>query len=652
MSRKAHILNTGKVKQRPSLVIYMDSESRVDEKTLIHTPYLVCASFCRYTKAKKYKKEKDYIGMENIPIFWDDVCTYAKEKATVQVYAHNMSYDAINTGAIPSLEKNGFRLMSFFEKGGTYIYKYVSIKKIVNEEGKEEELPETRRTIYLLSSTNFYAQKLSEIGKVFGTNKINIEEEFKEDYNTIPVEKALIYCRQDVYIVEIAMEAMFDFVYNEELGTMGKTAASQAFNAFRFRFMEHDIYIHTNEKAIDLERASYYGGRVECWHIGHLKDDDFYYCDVNSMYPYVMRTFSFPVRLINFSRFNDLDDIINSLAHGEGVIAHVKIKTDSPYFPMRYDGKLIFPVGEYATYLATYELEFAIKHNLIIEVMECSYYEMQPIFKTFVDYFYNKRMDAKKAKDSIHTYLFKLIMNCLYGKFGQLSENWDRVGDYELGIARNEEVIDEEGIRHEYKILSGSLFEKKDTEESFNSFPAIAAHVTSAARMHLLKHILIAEKENVLYMDTDSLFCNSVGYENLKPYLDEYELGKMKIENTGTEVIINAPKDYIFYGEELMRKRKGISKDARPLSLIEYLAYIEEQRRRLSKAKFAEFLKTLKKEELTVNMQWGKMNSFIRENKVDEFHNVLRIKKLARTYNKGIVQKNGVVQPFTFPLII
>jgi hypothetical protein len=294
-----------------------------------------------------------------------------------------MGYDMIATSAITILEDNGFRLESFFEKGGTTIYKFLYHE--YDEAG--EKVKDRTKTISLLSSTNFYSDTLANIARVFGLEKTDIKKEYGEDYNNITMENAIEYCRQDVLILKTAMEALFSFIKNEDLGCMGKTAASQSFNAFKHRFMEHNIYVHTNEKAINLERKSYYGGRVECWQIGERANDDYYYIDVNSMYPFVMANFDYPTKLLSYQSYNSIHDIKTAIDDGEGVVVKVKIKTDKPYFPLRRDKKLIFPVGEFWTYLATPEIKFAIENNLIVEVAECSYYKMDSIFKPFVYYF-------------------------------------------------------------------------------------------------------------------------------------------------------------------------------------------------------------------------------------------------------------------------
>jgi len=82
--------------------------------------------------------------------------------------------------------------------------------------------------------------------------------------------------------------------------------------------------------------------------------------------------------------------------------------------------------------------------------------------------------------------------------------------------------------------------------EASNSFVAIASFVTAYARCYLWELIEKAGEENVLYMDTDSLFVTKKGYENLKDYLDNKELGKLKLEDVTEDLTIWGAKLYKF----------------------------------------------------------------------------------------------------------
>ena len=63
----------------------------------------------------------------------------------------------------------------------------------------------------------------------------------------------------------------------------------------------------------------------------------------------------------------------------------------------------------------------------------------------------------------------------------------------------------------------------------------------------------------MFYCDTDSLFVNSDGYDNLKDLINPYQLGALKLEWESDDVVLNGLKDYTV---DDYRKAKGIRKDA------------------------------------------------------------------------------------------
>jgi hypothetical protein len=105
------------------------------------------------------------------------------------------------------------------------------------------------------------------------------------------------------------------------------------------------------------------------------------------------------------------------------------------------------------------------------------------------------------------------------------------------------------------------------TEESaYEAFPAIAAHVTDYARMYLWRLIKICVDNNdyykrthVFYVDTDSLIVDEEGFKRLESFLNDNELGKLKVETEADYLCVFGLKDYIL-GDEV--KTKGIKKTA------------------------------------------------------------------------------------------
>ena len=90
------------------------------------------------------------------------------------------------------------------------------------------------------------------------------------------------------------------------------------------------------------------------------------------------------------------------------------------------------------------------------------------------------------------------------------------------------------------------------------AFPAISTYITAIIRAKLIELIEKAGWDNVFYFDTDGLIVNEKGYERLKDLIGN-EIGKLKIEEKGSNIEIIAPKFYSIGGKT---KFAGIPKDA------------------------------------------------------------------------------------------
>ncbi|GAH97172.1 unnamed protein product, partial [marine sediment metagenome] len=141
-----------------------------------------------------------------------------------------------------------------------------------------------------------------------------------------------------------------------------------------------------------------------------------------------------------------------------------------------------------------------------------------------------------------------------YGKFGQKAEQWRKIGEcpnepdrvevcYIAGCTRTKAI----------RYLLGEVFELVGYEECFNSFPAIAAEASAYARMYLYKLMKQAGEGNYFYCDTDSLFVNEVGLQNLGDKLDNNCLGGLKVIEETNSITIRGLKDYSIGTKEVIK---------------------------------------------------------------------------------------------------
>lgn len=605
MGRFAHQLQHNKTSQTPSRFIFYDTETIGEEyfpdsytDNLVsverHKLKVGVALFYQKPMGKNYKKE-EWFTFYDVETFWNWVEKIIRPRQKIVIISHNQNFDFLIMNGFEELVNRGWTIKKCITDNGIWIIKY---KK-------------ASMTLEFLDTFNWFKKSLKELGEIIGEKKIDI------DLFNSPLDELIKYCKQDVNIVRYSVLNWIDFIIKYDMGNFSPTLASQAFSAYTHRFMSYPIMIHANKFATDLERASYRGGRNECFFIG--KKENVHVLDFNSLYPSVMKDYDYPTKLIFTKEEVSIRKLIEYLEKF-CVIADCVISIDKPAIAYKID-KLIFPIGKFRVTLTTPELNWVLENGEIEVINSLVAYQKGDIFYDYVKELYELRKQFQKINNDIYDELTKILLNSLYGKFGQRIRKIEKLGKCDKDLIMLENCYDEKtGTRYSLLYYGGEIIKSYSVqEEAINSFPAIASHVTSYGRMKLYNAIEIAGFENVYYADTDSLFVNDEGLINLKELISNSELGMLKHEYSTKELTINGCKDYEV---DKKIKRKGIRKDAKQ---------IEENV--FEQIKFCKFKSMLRKECL---------------NAVD-IETIT--KELKREYDKGIVLKSGQIEPFklTYP---
>ncbi len=620
MRRKPHDITPNKASQRPEHVLFFDTETSpvaLSPKENQQVLKLGWACYLRNASGETRQWEK-WVKFTDASVFWDFVEGYVKRKRKLYLVAHNIAFDFRVLGGFDYMEKNDWQLKFFYNKGQTCLLTYVKDKA----------------TIQLLDMTNFYPMSLRAVGESLGMEKQDI------DFDTTDLESLSQYCKQDVKIMVAAWLTWLRFLDKHDLGNFQNTLPSQAFTAYRHRFMPYRISIHTNEQVCILEREAYRGGRSEVFWQGSRKGETYYQLDVNSMYSYVMVAEKYPTKLLGERYYMSIAKMKRMLKHSD-MIAKVEIQTNEPLFPVRMDNRNVYPVGSFTTTLTTPELKYALSRGMVKKVKHVAWYRSRPLFTEYSTYFADLKTQYSRADDSAFRTIAKLFGNSLYGKFGQRgikttirSDVPTRTPDFAnivevdsvKDIPEKKRVKTIKGLQRKltshvfgrsYWLGKQYIVEEIDGE-SYHSFPAIAAHVTAYARMYLWSLMQTSGRINTFYCDTDCLIVNQAGYDNLKHLLDDHELGKLKVEKFGNNLTIYASKDYVL-GDKT--RTKGIRKNAKRVGENTY-----EQ---------DQFL--------------GLAGAISRGE--PDLVTITRIRKrLAREIKTGTVTPGGWVTPFNFPL--
>lgn len=316
-----------------------------------------------------------------------------------------------------------------------------------------------------------------------------------------------------------------------------------------------------------IGREAYAGGRTQV--IGkpthHYPNVSCY--DANSLYPSVMLSNPYPSPRNHYVEPPSLWKLNHILNNPERLcIAKLMLNGDeatSLFMPaLDSDERRDYNVKEFDGYLCEPEIKAALERGWKIESVEELYsFKPEYIFKDFVEYFYNLRLEYQKANDEKEI-MVKLILVSLYGKFGQkdFKKRIENRKEVER-ITKDEDWWDNYEIKLWNNYQGVYLMEIEASRNCENSFAPIAAFVTSYGRVEMLKAI---EATDAIYCDTDSIFSTKSDEEIAKVLPIGSGLGEWKKEgNTVAFFQAWEPKVYRTFDENMKIiavKHKGVNR--------------------------------------------------------------------------------------------
>jgi hypothetical protein len=590
---KQRVIKKNHLSVFPSDYIILDSETRKEDFGEFQHNYFKLGWACHVERRPERKQDTEtWKFFDKAWPFCKWLESKSRPKRPLWVFSHNLFFDLQVLCFYEYFARTGWELDFIYEAALSYII-------IIRREDQ---------TIKGVSTTNYFDTSLDEIGKLVGYEKLKV------DFDTVSDEELATYCRRDVEVLKLALERYFDFLKTHDLGKFGMTKASQAFNAYRHRFMKNKIYTHTEDRLIELEKDAYMGGRTECFYIGEIKGKRVLSLDINSMYPFIMRRYKFPCRFIDYQENVDpsaLPRLLGKLC----AVAEVLVETDEPYFAVRSGNKIIFPIGRFRCYLCTRGLNLAIYRGLLRGVIAISFYEAADLFSDYVNFFYSLKEKYDREGNAIYRKLVKYFLNCLYGKFAQFRPVMDYfredTGPLVFRSQWYDAVTGEKGV--EYKLMN-RVVRETGREIARNSLVPISAHITEDARLYLDEIIRGIGRDRVLYCDTDSVKIFDHDKHLLKHKIDPHELGALKVEEEYSYLQIIGPKAYI---TDETKKLKGIPARANE---VKHWVY-----------RYTSF---------------PRQATHLRKGIVDYFETRTIDKKLKSYYDKGTVTDSGKVTPY------
>lgn len=360
--------------------------------------------------------------------------------------------------------------------------------------------------------------KLSKIGETIGYPKGEIDYKILEDYQTLDEvpSDVIKYLKRDLEIMQKSYERLPKM-------KIKSTIASTSYENWRKVYQKKYVYEHFTKHLKDMPlnylRNWYRGGIV--LYDGNKKYQNLgrvYVYDFNSLYPSIMLKENLPYGECLYER----------PSHTKSYMTFLAIKIDhayAKYIPWYRINNQYPPEFKNITIYVTKKEWKLFQESYLIsqyQIVEELYFKTKWSFHKYINYWYNYKKNAKNKMD----YQFaKLMLNSLYGKFGQ-----NYIREIKVPVQQNTKTIGN---------YNGWEFVKKIQESRPKFYLPLAIAICAEARCKFLEFYL-RHKKDIVYGDTDSFF-STVKYD-----YNSDEIGKLKYEGHYDDFILVRKKGYIF----------------------------------------------------------------------------------------------------------
>lgn len=413
----------------------------------------------------------------------------------LQCWATNLEYDLINAFGMERLAEVRFRF------GRSYL---------VSATWKEVEFRDTIRHL---------PTSVEELGKLVGLKKLRRS-------------KSLRYAMRDSAITFRAARFLRD-TYQRFHVRPRTTLASTAYAIWSSEFFD-PVVQPAPEEIRRAARVSYHGGRTEPFLIGSR--DRVRAIDVASMYPWAMTTGEFPVAWGPYRRVRAGDR-----PHVGGLYrVRLSIEHSPGPIPFRTENGTVYPIGTWDTWLTGDEVLYLEEIGEGVRIMDG--YLFLETCRPF-DRYVSTLFDLKNKTRGPERVLYKLLLNALYGKFGQ--KGGRIVFEPLLAYERRKQPPPA-------RIWGGQAIYRLESPPPPWGNVLWASIVTARARIRLHRELrrVLGAGGVPLYCDTDSIIFN--GSNHLRYPKRAGAAGEFETRGSYRSVRIEGKKEY---GLEV---RKGV----------------------------------------------------------------------------------------------
>jgi len=295
------------------------------------------------------------------------------------------------------------------------------------------------------------------------------------------------------------------------------------------------------KKFIDM---SIYGGRVLHHYRVPENGEELICLDFNSLYPTAMYKHNYPIGSPVIVKEFDNIDFKTHLGIYDVTIDAGNVNFSIIPYKEALHSMITYRAGIFRGVYTSVDIQAMKNANAqILQVHQgVQWIVSAPIFKEYVDLFYNKRLEYQREGNATEA-VTKLMMNSLYGKFAETITSMISFNDN-----------NKSKVSSAFKLKNGQTLYNLKQRKRWNYPKQIASFVLSYARYEMNQIFEFIHPGDLFYSDTDSIYITKAKYRQLidaAPHLFGNELGQFKNDygtfvdenNTVQDVTI---KDWVF----------------------------------------------------------------------------------------------------------
>lgn len=338
------------------------------------------------------------------------------------------------------------------------------------------------------------------------------------------------------------------------------TAAQLSHQTWRRSYYTVPVLENDDPAVAAAERDGIYGGRAEALYFGTVGDapgarpgempgpspvssasmsGPLYTLDIRSQYPAILRDRPFPVAFRRWERDVSVGGLA-SMVRTAGVLARVRIRTGDADYPVRVGGgrsgdrrdadtgrddvgrrhakRVVFPTGEFWTWLYGPELAHALDRDRVTAVGTVARYALDAPFRDYAASLIDRRAAARDADDPCREGLLKLLANSFAGKFAARPGGWRTVTGIPHGDPWDEwtDIGDGSGEPVSYRVLS-HVVQRYDRDDGRPAgVPSVFGYLTSYGRIQLLEIVRAAGPRGCVWCHTDGVTLTADGLDRVR----------------------------------------------------------------------------------------------------------------------------------------